>query len=37
MDGAVRRWTLHQPADRITEDDLRHALFIPDQDHQDRW
>ncbi|WP_309484360.1 hypothetical protein [Streptomyces himalayensis] len=36
MDGAARRWTLHQPADRITEDDLRHALLAPDQaNHQD--
>ncbi|MDW4911159.1 hypothetical protein RB628_39120, partial [Streptomyces sp. ADMS] len=31
MDGAARRWTLHQPADQITEDDLRHALLAPDQ------
>lgn len=32
MDGAARRWSLHQPADQITEDDLRHALLAPDQD-----
>jgi hypothetical protein len=33
MDGAARRWTLLQPAEQITEDDLRHALLAPDQDH----
>ncbi|GAB2972195.1 hypothetical protein GCM10023080_040310 [Streptomyces pseudoechinosporeus] len=27
MDGAARRWTLHQPAEQITEDDLRAALL----------
>ncbi|WP_223281090.1 hypothetical protein [Streptomyces antnestii] len=32
MDGDARRWTLHRPADQITEDDLRAAL-ITDQSH----
>ncbi|MEU6352419.1 hypothetical protein ABZ896_24360 [Streptomyces sp. NPDC047072] len=27
MNGPARRWTLHQPADEITEDDLRAALL----------
>jgi hypothetical protein len=31
MDGEPRRWTLHRPADQITEDDLRAALLNPDQ------
>jgi hypothetical protein len=33
MDGAARRWTLHQPVDRITEDDLRQSLLAPEQAH----
>ncbi|MCQ4084464.1 hypothetical protein NGB36_28790 [Streptomyces sp. RB6PN25] len=28
MDGPARRWTLHRPADAITEDDLRPLLSI---------
>ncbi|MER7372451.1 hypothetical protein [Streptomyces lanatus] len=35
MDGAARRWTLHQLADQITKDDLRAALLNPDPDHHD--
>ncbi|MEU2715508.1 hypothetical protein [Streptomyces sp. NPDC007205] len=31
MEGAARRWTLHRPADEITEDDLRAALRAPEQ------
>jgi hypothetical protein len=27
MDGEARRWTLHRPAERLTEDDLRAALL----------
>ncbi|MER5663455.1 hypothetical protein [Streptomyces mirabilis] len=27
MDGEARRWTLHRPADQITEDDLRTVLL----------
>ncbi|WP_405639409.1 hypothetical protein [Streptomyces sp. NBC_00019] len=27
MNGPARRWTLHQPTDDITEDDLRAALL----------
>ncbi|NGO14566.1 hypothetical protein G5C60_44990 [Streptomyces sp. HC44] len=27
MSGAARRWTLHRPAEQITEDDLRAALL----------
>lgn len=34
MDGAARRWTLHAPADRITEADLRRVLLATDQDQQ---
>lgn len=32
MHGPARRWTLHQPAGQITEDDLRAAL-LTDQPH----
>ncbi|MFC8520366.1 hypothetical protein [Streptomyces sp. NPDC057257] len=32
MDGEARRWTLHQPAEQITADDLRAAL-LTDQQH----
>jgi hypothetical protein len=32
MDGEARRWTLHQPAEQITPDDLRAAL-LTDQPH----
>ncbi|MFF9128335.1 hypothetical protein ACF09J_34680 [Streptomyces sp. NPDC014889] len=28
MDGEAHRWTLHRPADRITENDLR-AVLLP--------
>ena len=31
MEGQARRWTLHQPADLITEDDLRAALLTPER------
>ncbi len=31
MEGEARRWTLHRPADQITEDDLRAALLAPEQ------
>ncbi|MGV9564119.1 hypothetical protein [Streptomyces sp. NPDC003480] len=31
MEGDAQRWTLHRPADRITEDDLRAALLVPEQ------
>ncbi|MEU9444199.1 hypothetical protein AB0D42_25530 [Streptomyces sp. NPDC048304] len=31
MEGAARRWTLHRPADQITEDDLRATLLAPEQ------
>ncbi|WOX16062.1 hypothetical protein [Streptomyces sp. N50] len=34
MDGPARRWTLHTPADRITEADLRGVLLVGDQDQQ---
>ena len=27
MNGPPRRWTLHQPAEQITEDDLKAALL----------
>ncbi|MER5668945.1 hypothetical protein [Streptomyces mirabilis] len=27
MDGEVHRWTLHRPADQITENDLRATLL----------
>ncbi|MBX9359672.1 hypothetical protein K4G64_00185 [Streptomyces sp. WAC04114] len=27
MDGEARRWTLHRPAEQLTEDDLRAALL----------
>ncbi|MBC9723820.1 hypothetical protein [Streptomyces sp. TRM68367] len=27
MDGPPRRWTLHQPAEQITENDLKAALL----------
>ncbi|MDT7843308.1 hypothetical protein [Streptomyces justiciae] len=27
MEGEARRWTLHRPAEEITEDDLRAALL----------
>ncbi|PJM92507.1 hypothetical protein [Streptomyces sp. CB01373] len=29
MDGEAHRWTLHRPADQITEHDLRAALAPP--------
>ncbi|MGW1029833.1 hypothetical protein ACWD4J_40230 [Streptomyces sp. NPDC002577] len=29
MDGGVHRWTLHRPADQITEHDLRATLLHP--------
>ncbi|MEU6663999.1 hypothetical protein [Streptomyces sp. NPDC046821] len=32
MDGDARRWTLHRPADQISEGDLRAAL-IADRSH----
>jgi hypothetical protein len=35
MDGAARRWTLHQAAEEITEDDLRRALLTDEHHHQD--
>ncbi|MGW1286365.1 hypothetical protein ACWDBD_48775 [Streptomyces sp. NPDC001118] len=31
MEGAARRWTLHRPADQITEDALRAALLAAEQ------
>ncbi|WEO98965.1 hypothetical protein A6P39_035730 [Streptomyces sp. FXJ1.172] len=31
MEGDARRWTLHRPADQITEDDLRAALLAAEQ------
>ncbi|MFF0435664.1 hypothetical protein ACFYU9_26065 [Streptomyces sp. NPDC004327] len=31
MEGEARRWTLHRPADRITEAGLRAALLAPEQ------
>ncbi|WP_256725946.1 hypothetical protein [Streptomyces sp. IMTB 2501] len=31
MEGAARRWTLHRPADQITEGDLRATLLAPEQ------
>jgi hypothetical protein len=31
MEGEALRWTLHQPADQITEDDLRAVLLTPEQ------
>lgn len=27
MNGPARRWTLHQPTDEVTEDDLKAALL----------
>ncbi|WP_245790713.1 hypothetical protein [Streptomyces monashensis] len=30
MEGEARRWTLHRPADQITEDDLRVAVLAPE-------
>ncbi|MCW8380683.1 hypothetical protein [Streptomyces justiciae] len=32
MQGEARRWTLHRPADEITEDDLR-AVLLTDPPH----
>ncbi|MFE3166305.1 hypothetical protein [Streptomyces sp. NPDC059224] len=31
MEGDARRWTLHRPADQITEDGLRAALLAPEE------
>ncbi|MGW5479403.1 hypothetical protein [Streptomyces sp. NPDC004008] len=31
MEGQARRWTLHRPADHITEDDLRAVLLAAEQ------
>ncbi|MBX7553973.1 hypothetical protein K1Y78_39940 [Streptomyces sp. tea 10] len=33
MEGEARRWTLHRPADQITEDDLRAALLATPEQH----
>jgi hypothetical protein len=35
MDGPPRRWTLHRPADQVTEDDLRTLLTIPSESDQE--
>ncbi|MER6068048.1 hypothetical protein ACFYZB_42880 [Streptomyces sp. NPDC001852] len=33
MEGDASRWTLHRPADHITEDDLRAALLATPEQH----
>lgn len=33
MEGEPRRWTLHHPADQITEDDLRATLLATPEQH----